>query len=112
MKNLLIIAVAIIAIAIVGSYFSQKQATKKAQDASAKIEAMNDRINAELNKDMEDMSGASTYSEDMDLSGVHIMADGSVMLGDGTTISDATVNSAGMIVLPDGTEVKPMMDMR
>lgn len=49
---------------------------------------------------------------DMDLSGIHIMADGSVMLGNGEVLHDATVNDEGMIVLADGTEVEPVMDMR
>ena len=48
----------------------------------------------------------------MDLSGIHIMGDGSVMLGDGTVLSDATVNDEDMIVLADGTVVESTLDMR
>ncbi|MCE9541574.1 hypothetical protein K8R03_03380 [Candidatus Kaiserbacteria bacterium] len=48
----------------------------------------------------------------IDTSGIHIMADGSVMLANGTTVPDATVTASGMIRMPDGTVVKPAMDMR
>ena len=50
--------------------------------------------------------------DDMNLDGIHIMADGSVMLGDGEVLHSATVKEDGMIVLEDGTEVEPVMDMR
>lgn len=46
------------------------------------------------------------------LDGIHIMADGSVMLGNGAVVTDATVNDDDMIVLGDGTLVEPEMDMR
>lgn len=46
------------------------------------------------------------------LDGIHIMADGTVMLGNGEALSDATINDEGVIVLGDGTEVEPVMDMR
>lgn len=49
---------------------------------------------------------------DMDLSGIHIMGDGTVMLGNGEALDDATVNDEGMIVLGDGTVVEPEHDLR
>lgn len=44
--------------------------------------------------------------------GIHIMSDGTVMLGNGEVLEDATVTSEGMIELSDGTEIKPVMDLR
>jgi len=41
-----------------------------------------------------------------------IMVDGTVMLGDGTTVADAVVTPEGKISLPDGRTVDPVMDMR
>lgn len=51
-------------------------------------------------------------STDMDLSGIHIMADGTVMLGSGEEVHDATVNDEGMIVLSDGRVIEPVSDLR
>lgn len=48
----------------------------------------------------------------MDTSGIHIMADGSVMLANGKTVTGAKVTAAGMVQMPDGTMVKPAMDLR
>lgn len=47
-----------------------------------------------------------------DLTGIHIMPDGSVMLGNGETLGDASVNDEGMIILNDGRVIKPLMDLR
>jgi len=47
-----------------------------------------------------------------DLSGIHIMPDGSVMLGNGETLNDALVTEDNMIELGDGRIVKPAMDLR
>lgn len=49
---------------------------------------------------------------EIDTTGIHIMADGSVMLGNGEMLEEAHVTEAGMISLPDGTMVKPTMDLR
>ncbi len=46
------------------------------------------------------------------LDGIHIMADGTVMLGTGAVVSDATINDDNMIVLGDGSVVEPAADMR
>jgi len=46
------------------------------------------------------------------IEGIHIMPDGSVMLGTGAVVTDATITANGMIVLGDGTEVEPTADMR
>lgn len=46
------------------------------------------------------------------LAGIHIMADGSVMLGNGAVVSDATITDDDMIKLGDGTLVEPTADMR
>lgn len=51
-------------------------------------------------------------AQELDLSGIHIMPDGSVMLGNGETLFDAYVTPEGMIVLGDGREVDPVIDMR
>jgi len=55
---------------------------------------------------------AQTMPDIPGIEGIHIMADGSVMLGTGETITTATVNADGMIVWEDGTLIKPLMDMR
>lgn len=47
-----------------------------------------------------------------DLAGIHIMADGSVMLGNGEVLTDAEVLANGDIRLSDGRVVTPIMDMR
>ncbi len=46
------------------------------------------------------------------LDGIHIMADGTIMLGNGAVVTDATINDDDMIVLGDGTLVEPEIDMR
>lgn len=73
------------------------------------VALLQDKVAMQSDEHMEDDSMSSS---DMDLSGIHIMADGSVMLGDGTVLDDASVNDEGMIVLGDGTEVEPVYDMR
>lgn len=50
--------------------------------------------------------------EEMDLEGIHIMSDDTVMLGSGEVVADATVTTDGMIMLADGTMVEPEMDLR
>jgi hypothetical protein len=50
--------------------------------------------------------------EDMDLEGIHIMMDGTVMLGNGEELADATITDEGMIMLADGTLVEPGVDLR
>lgn len=50
---------------------------------------------------------------DMDgIEGIHIMADGAVMLGTGEVLDDASVNANGDIILGSGETVSPAMDMR
>lgn len=46
------------------------------------------------------------------LDGIHIMADGTIMLGNGEALTDATISDEDMIILGDGTEVDPVMDLR
>lgn len=55
----------------------------------------------------------SVSSADMEgIEGIHIMPDGSVMLGTGETLDDTTIADDGMIILGSGEIVKPLMDMR
>lgn len=60
--------------------------------------------------------GDSTHDDehdaDDDLAGIHIMGDGTVMLGNGDEVHDATVTEDGMIMLSDGTLVEPKFDLR
>lgn len=51
-------------------------------------------------------------AEEAGMPGIHIMADGSVMLGDGNIVDDANVNDDGNIVLEDGIVVEPVLDLR
>lgn len=60
----------------------------------------------------ESMEADHDHADEEDLSGIHIMPDGSVMLGDGSMLPDATVTEDGMILLPDGDLVEPVMDLR
>ncbi len=87
-------------------------------------------IAAETGLDLSDITAATTFEveeehdhdhgsdsegshADMDgLDGIHIMADGTVMLGNGDEVDDATIDDEGMIMLGDGTVVEPVMDMR
>ncbi len=55
---------------------------------------------------------AQTMPDVPGIEGIHIMPDGSVMLGTGETVTSASVNADGMIVWEDGTLIKPLMDMR
>lgn len=55
---------------------------------------------------------AQSHAEMEGIEGIHIMADGSVMLGTGETLADATVTTEGMIELGSGELVEPVMDMR
>lgn len=50
--------------------------------------------------------------EDIELTGLTIMSDGTVVLGDGRQVLDATVSAEGMVILGDGTVVEPEFDMR
>lgn len=50
--------------------------------------------------------------EAADIAGIHIMADGTVMLGSGEKMEGAEVTEDGMIKLPSGKMVTPVMDMR
>ena len=53
------------------------------------------------------------YGQDIEgIEGIHIMPDGSVMLGTGETIPSASVDADGMIIWEDGTLIQPLMDMR
>lgn len=49
---------------------------------------------------------------DDDYDGIHIMADGTIMLGNGEEAEGATITSDGMIELSDGTIVEPEFDLR
>jgi hypothetical protein len=51
-------------------------------------------------------------AQEAGLDGLHIMADGSLMLGDGSMVETATVNEDGMVVLENGDLVQPEMDLR
>lgn len=44
--------------------------------------------------------------------GIHIMADGTIMLSDGEIVEGAEVTPGGMIRLPDGAMIEPVMDLR
>jgi len=48
----------------------------------------------------------------IDLTGIHIMTDGTVMLGSGEALEGAEVMDDGIIKLPSGEMVTPVMDMR
>lgn len=52
------------------------------------------------------------HDEDTDLDGIHIMGDGTVMLGNGEVVEDATVTEDGMIMLANGEMVEPEFDLR
>ena len=58
--------------------------------------------------------GDTTHEDnsDDDLAGIHIMSDGTVMLGSGEEVHDATITADGMIMLSDGTLVEPKFDLR
>lgn len=56
--------------------------------------------------------GTGDASLPEDLSGLHIMADGSVMLGNGEVLPEAIILENGDIELQDGRVVTPLMDMR
>ena len=47
-----------------------------------------------------------------DLTGLHIMPNGDVMLGNGDVLDNAKALSDGTVELPTGEIVRPMMDMR
>jgi len=49
---------------------------------------------------------------EIDLTGIHIMADGTVMLPNGKMVEGAEVTPDGMIKLPSGEMVAPVMDLR
>jgi len=51
-------------------------------------------------------------AEAIDLTGIHIMTDGTVMLGSGKALEGASVTPGGMIKLPSGEMIAPVMDMR
>jgi len=55
--------------------------------------------------DMEDI-------DEVALTGVHIMPDGSVMNGDGEAVAGAVINDDGTINLSDGTVITPVADFR
>jgi len=75
---------------------------------------------AEASHNEEESGGMMEMKEDehMDdmamesLEGIHIMSDGSVMLGNGDALHDASVTADGKIKLGSGRIVEPMMDMR
>lgn len=50
--------------------------------------------------------------EDEGMDGIHIMADGTVMLGTGEVVETARVDENGMIIWQDGRVIKPLMDLR
>jgi hypothetical protein len=49
---------------------------------------------------------------DSSLEGIHIMEDGTVMLGNGEMAEGASVTADGMIQLSNGDIVSPFMDLR
>lgn len=59
----------------------------------------------------EDEDHESDHEED-ELAGIHIMADGTIMLGSGEEVEDATITDDGMILLSDGSTVEPAFDLR
>ena len=74
-----------------------------------------DHEESEEHEDDEEDGDAHDEHEDEEgdgLDGIHIMADGSVMLGSGETLDTATVTDEGMIMLEDGTLVEPEYDLR
>lgn len=60
----------------------------------------------------EEADHGDDHTTDTDLEGIHIMADGTVMLGNGEEVHDATITEDGMIMLADGTIVEPAFDLR
>lgn len=60
----------------------------------------------------EHMDDMDETDEEDPYAGIHIMGDGSVMLGNGEVVADATVTADGMIELADGTLLEPEMDLR
>jgi len=58
-----------------------------------------------------DMDDSEDEHED-DTEGIHIMSDGTVMLGNGEEVPDATITDDGMIMLADGELVEPEFDLR
>jgi hypothetical protein len=56
--------------------------------------------------------GHNGHDGDDGLSGIHIMSDGMIMLGNGDPVMDASITDEGMIKLADGTIVEPKFDLR
>lgn len=49
---------------------------------------------------------------DKDVTGIHIMADGKVMWGNGTEVHGAMITADGKVKLSDGTIITPKFDLR
>lgn len=64
--------------------------------------------------DMSDgeVSAETSNSSMQGIDKIHIMPDGSVMLGTGVTLPDAYITPDGRIILGSGEEVTPVLDMR
>ena len=54
----------------------------------------------------------NTTPEPVSMDGIHIMANGDVMAGDGTVLPGASIRADGMIVLSSGQVIEPAMDLR
>jgi len=92
--------------------------------AISEEDAIIDAIVAETGLPEDDVAVAASFPSDaddseheheddeMDIDGIHIMSDGTVMLGSGEVIDDATVTDDGMIMLADGDLVEPEFDLR
>jgi len=105
MKNIIIMTIVIGGIGIIGYLFSQTS-TPVTEAPTTNTEPV-----SSVSEQPSPPADTQTSGE-MDMSGIHIMADGSVMLGNGEVVSDAVVTSDGLIEMPDGQVVEPMMDMR
>ncbi len=52
------------------------------------------------------------HGDDDEYEGIHIMSDGTIMLGNGDVVEGATITDDGMIELEDGTLLEPEFDLR
>lgn len=51
-------------------------------------------------------------AESEDVSGIHIMGDGTIMWGDGDEVAGATITADGKVQLSDGRIIEPKFDLR
>ena len=96
---------------VIAAVVTETNLDELAVESAITFPAVDEEESDHVHGDDDSHDTETSMHDDTDLDGIHIMADGTVMLGSGEVLEGAEVTDDGMIMLSDGDLVEPEFDL-